>query len=128
METVGGLPLAEVRGKGAVSRNCASRIVVVRMLLRAFRPPRQAERSRTHLCSCSKMARLRDDCPAILINDEYGGARNESKDNLGIVLDHRRSGKTCKSHHGCSSLERNNDKGPSGGWNQPRDEEPSGVE
>ena len=34
-------------------------------------------------------------------------------DNLEIGLDCT-NGKTCKSHHGCSSLEKNNDKGLGG--------------
>lgn len=86
------------------------------------------KRSRTHLCSCSRTARLRDDCSATLINDEHRGTRDESVGNLEVVLGRRRSGKTCKSRHGCSNLERNNDKESNGGSNQPRDEEPSGVE
>jgi hypothetical protein len=95
MEIVEGLRSAEVRVKGAGSRDCVSRTVVVRTL-----------------CSCSRTARLGDDCPAT----------------LGIVSDRRRNEKTCKSRHGCSSPERNNDKESNGGWNQPHDEEPSGVE
>lgn len=62
------------------------------------------------------------------MNNECGKARNKSMDNLGIALDSA-NGRTCKSHHDCSSLEQNNDKELSGeGWNQPRDEEPSGAE
>ena len=115
--------------KSAASRKGVPRAVVVRTLSGSFVPPHQEEPSRTHLCSCYRMVRLCDDCPAILLDDEYGGARNELMDNLGIVLDRRRSGKTYKSHHGCSSLERNNDKESNGGGhNQPRDEEPSRVE
>lgn len=68
----------------------------------------------THVCSCSKTARLRDDCPAILINDEYSGVWGKLKDNLEAVLGHRRSGKTCKSRHDCSSLEQNNGKESNG--------------
>lgn len=44
------------------------------------------------------------------MNDEYVEAWNGSADNLEIVLDRRRSGKTCRSRHDCSSLEQNNDK------------------
>lgn len=74
------------------------------------------------------MVQLYDDYFAILLNDEYDGAGIELTDNLGIVL-YCRSGKTCKSRHGRSSLEQNNGKElGGGGWNQPRDEEPSGVE
>ena len=94
--------------------NGVPRMVGVRMLPRPFIPC-QKEPSRTHLYSCSRMVRSCDDCPAILVNHEYGEAWNESTDNLEIVSDRRRSGKTCKSHHGCSSLEQNNDREPSGG-------------
>ena len=84
-------------------------MVVVRMLPRSFMLPHKEKRGRTHLGS-SKMGRLVDDCPAILMNDEYSGVWGEWTDNLGIVSDRRRSEKTCKSRHGCSSLERNSDK------------------
>lgn len=101
--------------KDAVSRKGVSRMVVVRMLPRSLIPPHQENRSRTHVYSCSKMARWRDDCPAILINDEYIRAWGRLTDNhLEVVLGHRRNEKTCKSRHGCSSLEQNNGKGSNG--------------
>lgn len=62
------------------------------------------------------------------MDNECGRARNKLKANLEIALDYANE-RTCKSRHGCSSLEQNNDKELDGeGWNQPRDEEPSGAE
>jgi len=60
------------------------------------------------------MAQLHDDCPAILIYDEYGGAWGKLMDNLEVVLGRRKSGKTCKSRHGCSNLEQSSGKGSNG--------------
>ena len=79
------------------------------MLSRLFIPPYQEGRNRAHQCNYSRTVRLCNGCPAILISDEYDGAGSESMVNLEIALDPG-GGKTCKSRHGCSSLERNNDK------------------
>lgn len=56
------------------------------------------------------MVQLYDNCFAILSNDEYGRTKIESTDNLEIALYCRRSGKTCKTRHGRSSLGKNNGK------------------
>lgn len=63
------------------------------------------------------------------MDDEYHGPWNGLVENLETVLGRGESGRTSKNHHGCSSLERSNDKESSGEeQNQPRDEEPSGPE
>lgn len=114
METVAGLRLAQGCVKDVVSRKGVSCMVVVRMLPRSLIPPHKEEHSGTHVCNCSKTARLRDDCSAILINDEYSGAWGKPTANLEVASGRRRSGKTCKSRHGCSSLEQNNGKESNG--------------
>lgn len=55
------------------------------------------------------------DCPAILVNDEcHDGIRSRLIDYLETASGRGESEKTSKIHHGCSSLEQNNDKESSG--------------